>query len=99
MKFRVLSVQFHLHTIRLFEDFARQENHCVRASLKFKRTFLLLPSFFSTRLFSIDNDRMVTGDIDAANFYDVHNKGSVTTWRELRTDFYNDRESSFIYVS
>lgn len=41
MKLRVSTVQYHLHTIRSFEDFAQQVDHYVRASLEFETDFIL----------------------------------------------------------
>lgn len=46
----------------------------------------------------LNNDMVVTGDLDLALLYQVREKGSVTTWRDRRTDLYNDWESSFINV-
>ncbi|MEK5185826.1 carbon-nitrogen hydrolase family protein [Solibacillus sp. FSL W7-1324] len=57
MKLRVSTVQYHLHTIRSFEDFAQQVDHYVRASLEFETDFILFPEFFTTQLLSIGNDK------------------------------------------
>ena len=56
MKIRVSSVQYHLHTIRSFDDFAQQVGHYVRAALEFETDFILFPEFFTTQLLSIGND-------------------------------------------
>lgn len=56
MKLRVSSVQYHLHTIRSFEEFAQQVDHYVRAALEFETDFILFPEFFTTQLLSIGND-------------------------------------------
>ncbi|MEK4386762.1 carbon-nitrogen hydrolase family protein [Solibacillus sp. FSL W7-1464] len=55
MKLRVSSVQYHLHTIRSFEEFAQQVDHYVRAALEFETDFILFPEFFTTQLLSIGN--------------------------------------------
>lgn len=57
MKLRVSTVQYHLHTIRSFEDFAQQVEHYVRAALEFETDFILFPEFFTTQLLSIGNDK------------------------------------------
>ncbi len=57
MKIRVSSVQYHLHTIRSFDEFARQVDHYVRAALEFETDFILFPEFFTTQLLSIGNDK------------------------------------------
>lgn len=56
MKLRVSSVQYHLHTIQSFDDFAQQVEHYVRAALEFETDFILFPEFFTTQLLSIGND-------------------------------------------
>lgn len=38
----------------------------------------------------INNDMLVTADLDLKLLYDVREKGSVTTWRDRRTDLYTD---------
>lgn len=57
MKLRVSTVQYHLHTIRSFEEFAQQVDHYVRAALEFETDFILFPEFFTTQLLSIGNDK------------------------------------------
>ena len=57
MKLRVSSVQYHLHTIRSFEEFAQQVDHYVRAALEFETDFILFPEFFTTQLLSIGNNK------------------------------------------
>lgn len=57
MKLRVSSVQYHLHTIHSFNEFAQQVNHYVRAALEFDTEFILFPEFFTTQLLSIGNDK------------------------------------------
>lgn len=55
MKLRVSSVQYHLHTIRSFEEFAQQVEHYVQAAPEFETDFILFPEFFTTQLLSIGN--------------------------------------------
>lgn len=57
MKLRVSSIQYHLHTIQSFDEFARQVKHYVRAALEFETDFILFPEFFTTQLLSIGNDK------------------------------------------
>jgi len=38
----------------------------------------------------INNDMIVTADLDLDLLYQVREKGSVTTWRDRRTDLYTD---------
>ena len=53
MKVRVSSVQYHLHTIQSFEQFAQQCEHYVKVSLEFNAEFILFPEFLTTQLLSI----------------------------------------------
>lgn len=53
MKLRVSAVQYHLHTIESFEDFANQCEHYIKAALEFDTEFILFPEFFTTQLLSI----------------------------------------------
>lgn len=55
MKLRVSSIQYHLHTIKSFDEFAEQVTHYVRAALEFESDFILFPEFFTTQLLSINN--------------------------------------------
>ena len=57
MKIRVSSVQYHLHTIQSFDEFAQQVEHYVRAALEFETDFILFPEFFTTQLLSIGNHK------------------------------------------
>ena len=57
MKLRVSSVQYHLHTIQSFDEFAQQVKHYVRAALEFETDFILFPEFFTTQLLSIGNHK------------------------------------------
>jgi predicted amidohydrolase len=53
MKLRVSAVQYHLHTIRSFEDFAIQSEHYIKTAEEFGAEFVLFPEFFTTQLMSI----------------------------------------------
>ena len=57
MKLRVSSVQYYLHTIKSFDEFAQQVKHYVRAALEFETDFILFPEFFTTQLLSIGNQK------------------------------------------
>jgi predicted amidohydrolase len=52
MKIRVSSVQYHLHTIECFEQFAEQVTHYVKTAQEFDTDFILFPEFFTTQLLS-----------------------------------------------
>lgn len=45
MKFRVSAVQYHLHSIQSFEEFAHQCEHYIKAALEFDTEFILFPEF------------------------------------------------------
>ncbi|QED48196.1 carbon-nitrogen hydrolase family protein [Cytobacillus dafuensis] len=53
MKLRVSAVQYHLHTIHSFEDFAKQCEHYIKTAQEFGSEFVLFPEFFTTQLLSI----------------------------------------------
>jgi len=53
MKMRVSAVQYHLHTISRFEEFASQVEHYVKAAQEFDADFILFPELFTTQLMSI----------------------------------------------
>ena len=42
----------------------------------------------------LNNDMVVTADLDLSLLYEVREKGSVTTWRDRRTDLYPDWNST-----
>ncbi|PLR80908.1 acyltransferase [Bacillus canaveralius] len=44
----------------------------------------------------LNNDMIVTADLDLSLLYEVREKGSVTTWRDRRVDLYPDWEKSNI---
>jgi len=53
LKMRVSAVQYHLHTIGSFEEFAAQVEHYVRTAQEFHADFVLFPELFTTQLMSI----------------------------------------------
>ncbi|WP_160719247.1 carbon-nitrogen hydrolase family protein [Bacillus sp. USDA818B3_A] len=53
MQFRVSAVQYHLHTIRSFQEFADQVEHYIKTAEEFGSDFILFPEFFTTQLMSI----------------------------------------------
>ncbi|MDC3416183.1 carbon-nitrogen hydrolase family protein [Aquibacillus salsiterrae] len=63
MKIRVSAVQYHLHSINTFEDFANQVTHYVKSAAEFNSDFILFPEFLTTQLLSITDqkDRTYTG--------------------------------------
>ncbi|HHY73412.1 MAG TPA: carbon-nitrogen hydrolase family protein [Bacillus bacterium] len=59
MKIRVSAVQYHLHTIKSFEEFANQCEHYIKTAQEFGSEFVLFPEFFTTQLLSIGNEQGV----------------------------------------
>lgn len=57
MKLRVSAVQYHLHTIHSFEEFAKQCEHYIKTAQEFGSEFILFPEFFTTQLLSIGNEK------------------------------------------
>ncbi|KAF0819854.1 MULTISPECIES: carbon-nitrogen hydrolase family protein [unclassified Cytobacillus] len=57
MKIRVSAVQYHLHTIRSFEEFASQCEHYIKTAQEFGSEFVLFPEFFTTQLLSIGSEQ------------------------------------------
>ncbi|GEB32841.1 carbon-nitrogen hydrolase family protein [Brevibacillus parabrevis] len=57
MKMRVSAVQYHLHTIHSFADFANQVEHYVRNADEYETEFLLFPELFTTQLMSIGDEQ------------------------------------------
>lgn len=53
MKLRVSAVQYHLHTIRDFSEFAEQVENYIRIASEYKADFVLFPELFTTQLLSI----------------------------------------------
>ncbi|WP_449619901.1 carbon-nitrogen hydrolase family protein [Robertmurraya sp. Marseille-Q9965] len=56
MKLRVSAVQYHLHTIETFDEFANQCIHYVKTAQEFGAEFVLFPEFFTTQLLSIGDE-------------------------------------------
>lgn len=56
MKFRVSAVQYHLHTIHSFDEFAKQVEHYTKTAEEFAADFVLFPEFFTTQLLSIGDE-------------------------------------------
>lgn len=56
MKMRVSAIQYHLHTISSFQDFADQVEHYVRTAAEFESDFILFPELFTTQLMSIGDE-------------------------------------------
>lgn len=57
MKIRVSAIQYHLHTIQSFDDFAKQVEHYIKTAQEFDTDFVLFPEFFTTQLMSIGNEQ------------------------------------------
>ncbi|NGQ96728.1 carbon-nitrogen hydrolase family protein [Brevibacillus sp. SYP-B805] len=57
MKLRVSAVQYHLHTIQTFDDFANQVEHYVKTAEEFGSEFVLFPEFVTTQLMSIGDQQ------------------------------------------
>ncbi|ANS75865.1 acyltransferase [Paenibacillus yonginensis] len=55
MKLRVSAVQYHLHTIHSFDEFAEQAEHYIKTAAEFGTEFILFPEFLTTQLLSIGN--------------------------------------------
>ena len=56
MKMRVSAVQYHLHTIHSFDDFAARVEHYVKNAQEYDTEFLLFPELFTTQLMSIGDE-------------------------------------------
>jgi predicted amidohydrolase len=57
MKLRVSAVQYHLHTIQSFDDFAKQVEHYIKTAEEFGAEFVLFPEFVTTQLLSIGDQQ------------------------------------------
>jgi predicted amidohydrolase len=80
MKIRVSVVQYHLHTISSFEDFAAQCEHYIKTAEEFGAEFVLFPEFFTTQLLSIGN-----GKGQSLTINDL--PGFTDQYRDLFSDF------------
>lgn len=56
MKLRVSAVQYHLHSISSFDEFANQCEHYIRNAQEYDAEFVLFPEFFTTQLLSIGDE-------------------------------------------
>lgn len=57
MQIRVSAVQYHLHTIQSFNEFAQQVEHYLKTAQEFHSNFVLFPEFLTTQLLSIGDDK------------------------------------------
>lgn len=57
MQLRASAVQYHLHTIHSFDEFARQVEHYTKTAQEFGAEFVLFPEFFTTQLMSIGDEQ------------------------------------------
>lgn len=57
MKIRVSAVQYHLHNIDSFDDFAKQCEHYIKNAQEYGAEFVLFPELFTTQLLSIGDDQ------------------------------------------
>ncbi|NRF89965.1 carbon-nitrogen hydrolase family protein [Paenibacillus frigoriresistens] len=69
MKMRVSAVQYHLHTIHSFEEFAAQVEHYVKVAQEFEAEFVLFPELFTTQLMSIGDENGKALPIEALPSY------------------------------
>jgi predicted amidohydrolase len=65
MNLRVSAVQYHLHTIRSFGEFAARVEHYVKTAAEFESDFVLFPELFTTQLLSIGDGAGRALPIDA----------------------------------
>ncbi|WP_252504772.1 carbon-nitrogen hydrolase family protein [Sporosarcina sp. Marseille-Q4943] len=65
MKLRVSAVQYHLHSISSFEEFAAQCEHYIRNAQEYGAEFVLFPEFFTTQLLSIGDEHGKALSIEA----------------------------------
>lgn len=49
-------MQYHLHTIRSFDEFAAQCEHYIKTAMEFDAEFILFPELFTTQLLSIGRE-------------------------------------------
>lgn len=52
MQMRVSAVQYYLHTISSFKEFADQVEHYIKTAEEFESDFIIFPEFFTTQLMS-----------------------------------------------
>ncbi|WP_410513015.1 carbon-nitrogen hydrolase family protein [Paenibacillus sp. BR2-3] len=71
MTFRVSAVQYHLHAISSFEEFAAECEHYIKTAEEFGAEFILFPEFLTTQLMSIgDGQGNALGIEDLPKFTD-----------------------------
>ncbi|MCM3764838.1 carbon-nitrogen hydrolase family protein [Neobacillus niacini] len=80
MKLRVSAVQYHLHTIKTFEEFAAQCEHYIKTAEEFGAEFVLFPEFFTTQLLSIGNGQGQSLTIDDLPCFTEQYKKLFTTF-------------------
>jgi len=56
LRLRVSAVQYHLHDIQSFNEFAHQCEHYIRNAQEYGAEFVLFPEFFTTQLLSIEEE-------------------------------------------
>lgn len=56
MAFRVSAVQYHLHTISSFGEFAAECEHYIKTAGEYGAEFILFPEFLTTQLMSIGGE-------------------------------------------
>lgn len=57
MKLRVSAVQYHLHSIQSFKEFAHQVEHYIKTAQEYNAEFVIFPEFLTTQLMSIGKDK------------------------------------------
>lgn len=72
MKFRASAVQYHLHTINSFEEFANQVIHYVKTAAEFDADFVLFPEFLTTQLLSFPVDGREQTINDLPSYTDLY---------------------------
>ncbi|MBS4218386.1 carbon-nitrogen hydrolase family protein [Bacillus sp. FJAT-49711] len=89
MKLRVSAVQYHLHTIQSFEEFAKQCEHYIKTAQEFGSEFILFPEFFTTQLLSIGNEEEASLSIDELPSF-------TKQYKELFTNFAKETKMHII---
>jgi predicted amidohydrolase len=56
MKIRVSAVQYDLHTIHSFDEFAKKAEHYIKLAEEYGTEFILFPELFTTQLMSIGDE-------------------------------------------
>ncbi|KOY84202.1 carbon-nitrogen hydrolase family protein [Lysinibacillus macroides] len=79
MKLRVSAIQYHMHDIRSFDEFAQQCEHYVKTAQEYEADFVLFPELFTTQLLSIGNDKGEPLEITALPAFTAQYKTLFTT--------------------